>query len=372
MADAQSDQPEFRDLLEGMSSSISATRESIKKISTQMDIDTKDGISLLSLKHHLMLSYLQSLVLLSAHRVLGHTLTDESLVSKQEPFSVAERAPRGSQPGDLVGSMVENRVVLEKVKALESKMRYQIEKLVRLAEEPAGEDVINDPLAFRPNPQNLMNQDAEASGSSDSEGSGHEGKSRDGIYRPPKFAPVPYTEESGRSKKERKRPVPAALAQLGHLDPHVETTSGLGSVPALQSARAKELARMTDFEEENFTRLVMKKKDAKRRRRDEEDIALGGTGAGSAPGMLGRGRRGMGLEDEFADVLKAVGRRRDGAVGDGYEELRQRGKKGDALARSRMRTQEDTEGGDEPRRKRGKFEKDQAAMKKVLKRKMKR
>ena len=41
--------------------------------------------------------------------------------------------------------MIENRVVFEKVKALESKMRYQIEKLVRLAEEPveAGKDVVN-------------------------------------------------------------------------------------------------------------------------------------------------------------------------------------------------------------------------------------
>ncbi|THH10007.1 hypothetical protein EW145_g1626 [Phellinidium pouzarii] len=359
MTEIQIDQSGFVSLVEGMSSSISATRESIRKILTQLDTDTKDGISLLSLKHHIMLSYLQSLVLLSAHRVVGHTLVDRSSTNQQQPFSTAERAPRGSQPGDLVDSMVENRIVLEKVKALESKMKYQIEKLVRLAEESpadAGNDAINDPLAFRPNPQNLMNQDAEGSGSSEDAD----------------VAPMPYTEESGRSKKERRKPVPIALTQLGHLDPHVETTSGLGGVPALESARAKELARMTGFEEENFTRLVMKKKDAKRRQRDEEDIALGGTGAGSGSGVMGRGRRGMGLDDEFADVLKSVGRRRDGAVGDGYEELRQRGKKSDALSRSRSRNWDDIEGEEGPRRKKGKFERDQAAVKKVLKRKMKR
>ncbi|KAH8117613.1 hypothetical protein DFH11DRAFT_1504300 [Phellopilus nigrolimitatus] len=352
-----------------MTSSISATRETIKKVSTQLDTDTKDGISLLSLKHHLMLSYLQSLVLVSGHRVLGHTLADRSS-SNQQLFSVAERDPRGSQPGDLVDSMVENRIVLEKVKALEGKMRYQIEKLLRLAEESPAE-VADDPLAFRPNPQNLMNQDAESAPPSEDE-SDRGGNLRDGIYRPPKLAPMPYTEESGRSKKERRRPVPTALTQLGHLDPHVETTSGLGGAPALQSARARELARMTEFEEENFTRLVMKKKDAQRRRRDEEDIALGGTGAGAAMGPRGRGRRGVGLDDEFADVLKAVGRRRDGAVGDGYEELRQRGKKGDVLTRSRMRSREDVDGGDEPMRKKGKFEKDQTALKKVTKKKTKR
>lgn len=109
---------------------------------SRQDHDTKDGISLLSLKHHVQMSYLQSLVLLSAHRVLGHALTDRRPPS--QPFSSAQRDERGANPGDLVDSMIEGRIVLEKIKALESKMKYQIEKLVRLAEEPAtstGDDI---------------------------------------------------------------------------------------------------------------------------------------------------------------------------------------------------------------------------------------
>ncbi|KAF8451000.1 hypothetical protein L210DRAFT_3521987 [Boletus edulis BED1] len=43
---------------------------------------------------------------------------------------------------------------------------------------------------------------------------------------------------------------------------------------ALTSGRAREIQRMTEFEEDNFTRLIMKKKEAQRRRRDEEDLAL--------------------------------------------------------------------------------------------------
>lgn len=40
--------------------------------------------------------------------------------------------------------MIEGRIVLEKIKLLESKMRYQIEKLVQLAvDEPSDEKVIN-------------------------------------------------------------------------------------------------------------------------------------------------------------------------------------------------------------------------------------
>jgi len=334
-----------------------------------MDLDTKDGISLLSLKHHIMLSYLQALTLLCAQRVLGQSLNDRASTSTQ-PFSSSEREARGSQPGDLVDSLIENRIVLEKVKTLESKMRYQIQKLVRLAgESPAG-DVANDPLAFRPNPQALMDQESEVSAAEEEyDFADDDDRQQDGIYRPPKLAPVPYIEGSGgkRDKKERKRPIPTALAHLAsQLDPYTESTSGLGGgVPSMQSGRARELARMREYEEENFTRLVMKKKDARSRRRDEEDIALGGSGMSSR--TRGRGPVGGGFDGEFEDVLRAVNRKKGGPIGDGYEELRQRGQKGNSLARSRTRPREDIEGDSNPReRKKGKFETDRLTLKKKM------
>ena len=129
-------------------------------------------------------------------------------------------------------------------------------------------------------------------------------------------------------------------------------------MPALASDRAREIQRMTEFEEENFTRLMMKKKDARRRQRDEEDLALGGTGSSH-----GR-RRGRGLEDEFEDVLRSVGRTRVGAIGDGYEELRQKGKKADALSRSRARVREDAEDGEDEahQTKRSRFERERRSL----------
>jgi len=109
---------------------------------TTTDFDFKDGVSLLSLKHQLLLSYMQSLVLLHCHRVLGHSLTTRSLPSGS--FSSPERGKRGANAGDLVDSMIEGRIVLEKIKLLESKMRYQIEKLVHLAaEDPSDDKLIN-------------------------------------------------------------------------------------------------------------------------------------------------------------------------------------------------------------------------------------
>lgn len=99
-------------------------------------IDTKEGISLLSLKHHLMLSYLQSIVLLSARRAIGDSIEDRAPPS--EPFSTVNRGIRGSGVGDLVDSMIEGRVVLEKIKVLESRMKYQIEKLVRIGQDTSN------------------------------------------------------------------------------------------------------------------------------------------------------------------------------------------------------------------------------------------
>ena len=412
----------FCDLLDQMRVSMSSARDIIKSLrekyasptpssqqfpdrivhtvlsrqDTTSELDTREGISLLSVKHHLMLSYLQSITLLTARRVIGHSLAERS--PPQAPFSAKDRAARGDGAGDRVDATIEARVVLEKVKVLEGRMKYQIDKLVRIADEDASgeKDIANgasnpllfrlsylssnsshhhhatrtDPLAFRPNPQALMNAGSESEDEGDADAPAD---TRDGVYRPPKLDPMPYPEPTKKSKDKsvRRAPLPSALARLAHLDPsqpYSESTSGLGgggAGSAQGSARARELQRMTAFEEENFTRLVMKKRDARRRTLDEADIALGGTGMAS-----GSRRRvpGVGLEDEFGDILKSVGRSRQGVMGDGYEELRMRSKKESVLARSKARSRDDAFddlGEDGPRqRKRTRFDKEVKAAKK--------
>jgi U3 small nucleolar ribonucleoprotein protein LCP5 len=151
----------------------------------------------------------------------------------------------------------------------------------------------------------------------------------------------------------------------------------MGSTPALLSGRANYLKRLNEFEEENFTRVIMKKSDARRRLRDEEDLALGGD-LGSGAGK-GRRPRAGGLEDEFGDVLRSAGRGGGGvvsgrAVGDGYDELRRKGKKADVLERSRRSDGMRKRGGDGEEddesagrsKKRTRFELDAKAAKKRL------
>jgi U3 small nucleolar ribonucleoprotein protein LCP5 len=191
----------------------------------------------------------------------------------------------------------------------------------------------------------------------------------DGIYRPPRLAPMPYVEKTKNQARQNRPPIPSALATLtaDPSQPFLETTSGLGGAPALASGRAQYLRRLKNFEEENFTRVVMKKSDAKRRARDEEDLALGGDlGGGSG------GRRAGGLNDEFSEVLRSVSRATGThGQGDGYEELRKRGRKLDVLERSRTKQLqtfgEDDDNDDSPRlAKRTRFELDTKVAKKKL------
>ncbi|KAF9495875.1 hypothetical protein BDN71DRAFT_1469688 [Pleurotus eryngii] len=364
-------------VIDEVSRSIASVRDCIKDLREKQngtDLDTKDGISLLILKNHVMASYLQSLLLVSSRRALGHSLVDRQPSS--QPFSDPERSARGSNAGDLVDSMIENRVVLEKIKVLETRMRYQLDKLVKLAEQSpdAAESAADDPLAFRPNPQNLVQVDG--GGTGDDRRKDRDHSEDEDVYRPPRLAPTPYI-ETAKDKRAKRLPAPSALTSLLDIDPsrpHMETTSGLGTTPSLTSARARELNRITEYEEENFTRLMMKKKDHIRRLRDEEDIALGGSA--SVGGSSGKTRRrGGGFEDEFNDVLKNVGKSRGVFDRDGYEELRERGKKGDILERSRSKPKSRSSGRDEVgeetgdagrKRKRSRFEADMKSTKKKL------
>ncbi|KAE8271081.1 hypothetical protein A4X09_0g1273 [Tilletia walkeri] len=335
---------------------------------------SKDGIPLLSLKNDALLSYIHHLVLLTAHRLRGNDLT--------------------SQPGStLVQNLIRLRLVLEKTRPLEGKMRYQIDKALKAAaeeerglsggkrvkergeddddddeeeeEEDDDEDEV-DPLAFRPNPSALM----AASKASDSikrkptmdrnkaptsrknsraqenPDSDDEEDSRGGVYKPPKLAPVPYDPDSISRKRseggseDRLPPGKRNAALLADLslglssNPYELSSAGLGGAgrnsasSAQASVRAKALRRMEEYEEENFSRLVMKKKDAKKRRRDEAAVALGGAGMDSGRGGR-QGRLGAGLDEEFGDLLRGGGGgggarkgKKRAAGGDAYDALR--------------------------------------------------
>ncbi|KAJ1022594.1 hypothetical protein NDA16_003583 [Ustilago loliicola] len=342
-----------------------------------------DGISLLTVKNDAMLDYLHHVVAVCITKISGRSLVGGSSSSK---------ARNTQDPADLVQNLVKLRLMLEKLRPLENRLKYQMDKLLRAAADadkevmlgrskPATKDkksrskddvsddddgASDDDLAFRPNPSAFMQDKARASAKSsksssndrrrrsgrgdsydDSENSDEEG-GKTAVYRPPKLVPMSYDPDARNNKKDRSS-ITRNSALLSDLtagmssNPYEASSAGVGvggrgRLAANTSARAKALARMEEFEEENFTRLVQSKKDARKRRRDEADVALGGAGLSS--GRDGRRRIGGGMEEEFGDLLRGAGL--DGRNGkkakkaqNAYDALRSSSKVGGALQRSK-------------------------------------
>ncbi|GAA5875261.1 hypothetical protein JCM8547_006882 [Rhodosporidiobolus lusitaniae] len=302
----------LRTLLSEIKTGVATVKDSAggwkDRLASTDELTYPSGISLLSLKNHLLLSYLHHLVALFSLK-----LSSRSLASTEDGGA------------DVVQQLVKLRVVLEKVAPLEQKLKYQVEKLVRKADQfdeegaQGEEDVLNDPLAFRPNPSALM-LDRDASDGEDEE----ERAERSGVYRPPRVAAMPYMEAPAKGKKDKnKRPQPSHL--LGDMalgmsssTPYGESTTGLSVShdPAMQSGTARHLKRVEQYEMDNFHRIRTNKKEAKKRRAEEEEVAFGGLGAGK-----GGKRRLGGFGAEFDDLLgdhRGGEKRRAGA----YEAMR--------------------------------------------------
>lgn len=368
-----------------LSTSVKAFEKDVVEASSNDTADNPfaypDGISLLTVKNDAMLDYLHHVVAVCITKISGRSLAGSSSSSKD----------RNSQgPADLVQNLVKLRLMLEKLRPLEDRLKYQMDKLLRAAadadkevmlgrSQPASDDkkikskedvsddddaASNDDLAFRPNPSAFMQDKARATAKSsksssndrrkrrgdssdDSEESDEEG-GKTAVYRPPKLVPMSYDPDA-RSNKKGRSSITRNSALLSDLtagmsaNPYEASSAGVGvggrgRLAAKTSARAKALARMEEFEEENFTRLVQSKKDARKRRRDEADVALGGAGLSS--GRDGRRRIGGGMEEEFGDLLRGAGL--DGRNGkkakkaqNAYDALRANSKVGGALQRSK-------------------------------------
>ncbi|XP_056593572.1 neuroguidin [Triplophysa dalaica] len=159
-------------LTEQVASVTSHVRELLTKV-REKEFETAKGLSFLDLRYHLLLFYLQDVTHLISLKTEGESLKDNSPIHR----------------------LVTIRTVLEKMRPLDQKLKYQIDKLVRTA--VTGSLSENDPLHLRPNPQNMLSKLSESEESFDEDG---EGKTKDSgknepaakKYVPPRIAPMHY------------------------------------------------------------------------------------------------------------------------------------------------------------------------------------
>merc|ERR1712136_695853 len=163
--------------------------------------------------------------------------------------------------------------VLERVRAIDHKLRYQIDKLVR-ASVVTHQGASVDPLGFRANLDNFDDDDDDA----DDAGKGEAKK--DGVYKPPKLAAVRYDgDDTEAEKKEKKAKMRAKAianaAMLKDLDLDREEPDEIFENQVHRFKEDKRLEERTKFEEDNFTRITLNKKEKARMKRMANSSAMG-------------------------------------------------------------------------------------------------
>lgn len=281
-------------LLDTLTKSISSALEAAPKLSSVGA--PKDGISLLDVKNELLLSYLQNLVFLILLKLRQS--------KNGGPRSQAEERKLDDL---VVKKLVELRLYLEKgARPLEDKLRYQIDKMLRAAddadrssraaeeaaqanghepdsdsdgdkEEGEGDDeglqaIMGDKSALQQR-SNLSNfvQPLGATGVGKS-------TSASGVYKPPRIAPTSMPTTERREKTDRKQMKSATLDEFiadelstaPVAQPSIGTTilQGGRKIKTATERRVEEERR--DYEERNFVRLPTEsKKDRAKRNKAE-------------------------------------------------------------------------------------------------------
>ena len=239
---------EFTQLLDDVQSRSSEATSVLQGLVKKVDtFETKAGLSFLELKNHVMLDYLSNLTYVMLKKCSGKSINGEEAIER----------------------ICEDRTVLEKMKPIEKKLKYQIDKALKAAE--SGQLSSDDPLNFRPNigALQLNVEDDDIDDSSD-EAETKISKKSGGKYVPPKNVPAFLNDAETLEKNEEERMKKRSLSKSiledlrrQHLDLPEEEHTHVDTLRAQQIAKIKERIR---YEEDNFCRLPLTKKDKHKRR----------------------------------------------------------------------------------------------------------
>jgi len=202
---------------------------------------TSDGISYLEMKNKLLASYNSNIGYIMLHKCYGKTLKGEE---------------------QTILRLAENRTVLEKTKPIDQKLKYQIDKLVKVGQTGNMEE--NDPLRFKPNAGGLMSK---LDGESDSEDeSGQNKNNKDAKFKPTRNVPQFFNEQNEdeieKVEEEKKKKQNISRVMMDHIkDQYSEAPQEFShkSEISRQSQVVKESEDKTKWEEEHFIRIPLTK-----------------------------------------------------------------------------------------------------------------
>jgi len=252
-------------------------------------IVTEQGVSLLEAKLQLMMSYNIALNLYILLKLEGKPIENHPVIDK----------------------LILLRTMIEKIKPIETRLKYQIDKLIRTTTVESAKAVQGkvDPLQHKPNAANLqpkLHDDSQQGGDDD----GAQVAGGDGLYAPPKISAQHYEEDESAAYRREKRAA-KERSKLATSEMMQELRSEFSTQPeeishadaARQSDKAEREER-TKHEEENFIRLGGFKKLNKKSKRIANGMEKITEFAGLRGLESGRQAAGKSMRDQMNDVRK--------------------------------------------------------------------
>jgi len=300
---------------------ISALRKFFQEQEGLASVAGDDIVDYLTTKQQMLLSYCANLLFYLSMRVDGSSVKDHPVLEQ----------------------LLRLRFALEKMRAVDGKIKHQIERLVSSQAQvrPAGagaafegEDkqpvLLASNSSLRPNPLALLGGDSgsgsDGGGGDDSRASGDEedeeeeedqvdqrskrNKSkksaardggeddvqdrRQGLYRPPRMEAMPFMDADGKAEKEAERlkrkrqklrssEIFETLREEFSTAPEVSASGGIAGLSQEGKKLQAEADERQNFEEDRFVRLTMSRKDKKdisRRTKDMSDFTKIGSFGG--------------------------------------------------------------------------------------------
>lgn len=267
------DAPELMGLLEEFTNHTNELNETIAPILQKVKqglIKNSGGIQYLEVKNQLLLTYITHIVFYLLLKAEGQSVRDHPVIER----------------------LVEVRTMLERAKPIDSKMKYQINRLVKAAySKPEDAGKLADPSA--PVNEEILKPNLEALESHE-----EQQENQNGVYKPVKRAAVSFEDDPssklGNDRRTKRMQAKARQSRIysdlrnefSELPEEIGDTSGTGERNEA-SQRVKELDKKLNrieeerrrFEEENFIRLNVSKEEKKlRRERDRERQRLDALG----------------------------------------------------------------------------------------------
>lgn len=330
-----------------LSTLTSSIQSAIEALPADGPLPPKDGISLFDVKNELLLSYLQNLVFLIILKLRARK--EDQTIGPQD---------------EVVQKLVELRVYIEKgVRPLENRLKYQIDRIIRAADD-AGRKITHNAKITKSKHANVGSasnsdaSDAESGGSTSEDekteiagprpgrfardktsAASKAAASKDGIYRPPRIAPVSMPTTEGREERQARRPgksatldefVATELSAAPIAQPSIGSTIVEGGRRTKSDRERREEVEKREYEESNYVRLPEKTKKELAKQRSNRGGGFGGEewrGLGAGLERIERltqkkGGRSSTLEKSRKRPIEDGPRGSGSAIGDAFEKRR--------------------------------------------------